>query len=169
MTLECTSTQVHMCTVNLKSEIILLQEDPMIPNRFMISASIILFSFVILSCTFGPKPAPSRSVSMEEMLLEAGFVRNSADTPEKLARIRKEIQRKVIPVQDDEETFYIYADADFCQCLYVGDEPAFRRFEGLMYRRNLERNSCIDDRLRSSQAEPWREFGGLGSFCNDRP
>ena len=105
---------------------------------------------------------------MEGMLLEAGFVRNPADTPEKMARIREEIQRKVIPVQDEEQTYYIYADADFCQCLYVGDEPAFRRFEDLMYRKNLERNSCIDDRLRSTQAEPWREFGGLSGLCGDR-
>jgi hypothetical protein len=106
---------------------------------------------------------------MEWMLLEAGFVRNPADTPDKMARIRKEVQRKVIPVQDEDKTYYIYADADFCECLYVGNESAFRRFEVLMHRENLERNSCIDDRLRSTQLEPWREFGELGGLCGDRP
>ena len=86
-----------------------------------------------------------------------------------MERIQSEVQRKVIPVQEEGQTYYLYADADLCQCLYVGNESAFRRFEELIYMKNLERNSCIDDRLRSTQTEPWREFGELGGLCSDRP
>lgn len=138
-------------------------------TRITMVCLLLLFSLTLISCTFGPKPTPSAAPNLEGMLLDAGFVRNPADTPEKMARIRDEVQRKVVPVEDDGQTYYIYADADFCQCLYVGNEPAFRRFEEMMYRRNLDRNSCIDDRLRSTQSEPWREFGELGSLCSDRP
>lgn len=141
----------------------------MIPNRFMISASIILFSLVILSCTFGPKYTQPGSRNLEGLLLEAGFVRNPADTPEKKARIKGEVQRRVIPVEEGSEVYYIYADADFCSCLYVGDESAFRRFEDLLQMENLQRNSCIDERLRRTQVEPWREFGELGELCRERP
>jgi hypothetical protein len=130
---------------------------------------LLAISLAVLSCTFGPKPAPSGNVSMEGMLLEAGFVKNTADTPEKMARIRDEVQRKVVPVQAEDQTYYIYADADFCQCLYVGKESAFRRFEDLVRMENLKRSSCIDDRLRSNQEEPWRAFGDLGGLCSDRP
>jgi len=132
-------------------------------------ASLLVAALVFLSCTFGPKPVPSGTRNMEVLLLDAGFVRNPADTPEKMERIRSEIQRKVIPVQEEGQTYYLYADADFCVCLYVGNESAFRRFEDLMSRENLERDACIDDRLRSTQDEPWREFGPLGSMCSDRP
>jgi hypothetical protein len=38
----------------------------------------------------------------------------------------------------------------------------------MLRRRDLERNSCIDDRLRSAQTEPWREFGELGQLCRER-
>jgi hypothetical protein len=96
-------------------------------------------------------------------------VRNPADSPEKMERIRSEIQRKVIPVQEEGQTYYLYADADFCRCLYVGNERAFNRFEELIYKRDIQRSSCIDDRLRSVQDEPWREFGRLGELCSDRP
>jgi hypothetical protein len=131
---------------------------------------LLIISLALLSCTFGPKPAPSSGQNIEALLQEAGFVRNPADTPEKMERIRSEVQRKVIPVQEEDgQTYYLYADADFCRCLYAGDEFAFRRFEDLVHRENLERNSCIDDRLRSTQFEPWREFGALGSLCSDRP
>jgi hypothetical protein len=141
----------------------------MTKNRFTIFASLLIVSLFAVSCTFGPKPVVSPSRNIEGLLLDAGFVRNPADTPEKMARIQSEVQRKVIPVQEEGQTYYLYADADFCQCLYVGDERAFNRFEELIYMKNLERNSCIDDRLRSSQAEPWREFGELGGLCSDRP
>ena len=140
----------------------------MIKNRFTIFASLFIVSLFAVSCTFGPKPAVSTSRNIEGLLLDAGFVRNPADTPEKMVRIRSEVQRKVIPVQEKGQTYYLYADADFCQCLYVGDERAFNRFEGLISMRKIERNTCIDNRLRSSQAEPWREFGELGGLCSDR-
>ncbi|MCJ7499421.1 hypothetical protein MUP29_04130 [bacterium] len=136
--------------------------------RFIKTTSLLILSLSLLSCTFGPKPAPSNSLNIEGLLQEAGFVRNPADTPEKMERIRSEVQRKVIPVQEEGQTYYLYADADFCQCLYVGDDSAFSRFEGLINMRKIERNTCIDDRLRSSQAEPWREFGALGGLCSDR-
>jgi len=141
----------------------------MTARRITTIASFLLITLTLISCTFGPKPVVSTSRNIEGLLLDAGFVRNPADTPEKMARIRSEVQRKVIPVQEDGQIYYLYADADFCQCLYVGDESAFGRFEGLMNMERIERNTCIDDRLRSTQAEPWREFGELGSLCSDRP
>ena len=140
----------------------------MTKNRFTIFASLLIVSLFAASCTFGPKPAVPGSRNIEGLLLDAGFVRNPADTPEKMNRIRSEVQRKVIPVQEEGVTYYLYADADSCQCLYVGDEPAFGRFEDLLNRKNIERNSCIDNRLRSTQTEPWREFGALGSLCSGR-
>ena len=141
----------------------------MTTRQFTKICLLLLVSISLLSCTFGPKPTRSTPSNLEGMLLDAGFVSNPADTPEKMARIRSEVQRKVIPVQEDGQIYYLYADADFCQCLYVGDESAFGRFEGLMNMERIERNTCIDDRLRSTQAEPWREFGELGSLCSDRP
>lgn len=130
---------------------------------------LLLLVFLLSSCATGSRPTLSRGPNVEVLLLESGFVRNAADTPEKLVRIQAEVQRKVIPVQDAGQTYYVYADADFCRCLYVGDESAFSRFEELIYQEQIERNSCIDERLRSAQAEPWREFGELGTLCGDRP
>jgi len=141
----------------------------MTTTRFIKIASLLILSIALISCTFGPKPVPSSSRNIEGLLQEAGFVRNPADTPEKMERIRSEVQRKVIPVQEEGQTYYLYADADSCQCLYVGDERAFDRFEELLYLRDIQRSTCIDDRLRSTQVEPWREFGTLGGLCSDRP
>jgi hypothetical protein len=137
--------------------------------RIIKFSSLLILSLALFACATGSEPAVSRGPDIEGMLLEAGFVRNPIDSPEKMERARAEVQRKVIPYQDLEQTYYIYVDVDVCLCLYVGNESAFRRFEELMYMKNLERSTCIDDRMRSVQAEPWREFGELGSLCSDRP
>ncbi|MCK5352264.1 hypothetical protein KAJ77_06785 [bacterium] len=138
-------------------------------TRFIKIASLLLISLALLSCATGSQSAVSIGPNIEVMLLEAGFVRNPIDSPEKMERARAEVQRKVIPYQDLEQIYYIYADVDLCLCLYVGNESAFSRFEELIYLKNIKRNTCIDERMRSVQAEPWREFGELGSLCSDRP
>jgi len=132
------------------------------------SGLLLIVSLLVLSCTSGPEPVVSSGRNIEGLLSEAGFVKNPADSPEKMARIRSETQRKVIPVQEEGEIYYLYADADFCRCLYVGDEDAFNRFEKLLALQNIQRSTCIDDRLRSVQEEPWREFGELSRLCRER-
>ena len=136
--------------------------------RFIKIAFLLILSLSLFSCATGGQPVLSRSGDIERLLSEAGFVRHPADTPEKMDRIMSEVQRKVIPVQEEGQVYYLYADAIFCRCLYVGDESAFHHFERFVNRRNMERSSCIDDRLRSAQTEPWREFGALEELCSDR-
>jgi len=136
--------------------------------RIIKITSLLIFSFTLLSCTSGPEPVVSSGRNIEGLLSEAGFVRNLADSPEKMERIRSEIQRKVIPVQEGRKIYYLYADADFCRCLYVGDEDAFNRFETLLKLQNIKRSTCVDDRLRTVQREPWREFGELSRLCRER-
>ena len=138
-------------------------------RQFTKVSLLLIISLALLSCTFGPKPEPAHGPSIENMLLDAGFVKNPIDTPEKMERAQAEVQRKVIPYQDVEQIYYIYVDVDLCQCLYVGNESAFRRFEESMYQKDIKRSTCIDQRMRSTQAEPWREFGGLDGLCSDRP
>jgi len=127
-------------------------------TRFIKIASLLILSLALLSCATGSQSAVSRGPNIEGMLLEAGFVRNPIDSPEKMERARAEVQRKVIPYQDLEQIYYIYVDVDLCQCVYTGNESAFSRFEELMYLKNVQRNRYIDNRMRSIQDEPWRDL-----------
>ena len=138
-------------------------------SRLAKACFLLIVSLSLLSCATGTQQGVNRGDDMERLLSEAGFVKYPADTPEKLDRLMSEVQRRVIPVQEEEQTYYLYADAIFCRCLYIGDDAALNNFERFIDRRNMERNSCIDDRMRSVQEEPWREFGELGELCGDRP
>jgi hypothetical protein len=73
----------------------------------------------------------------EQLLAAAGFQMKLADTPEKLAHLQTMTQRKVVPHDQDGETRYVYADAEFCRCLYAGDQTAYQRYEKIAVEQNI--------------------------------
>ena len=105
------------------------------------------------------------TVDMEEILSAAGFRRTEADTAEKLRSIGDFPQRILFSQVENDQNYYVYADAQGCRCLYVGDEINYSNFEQIIRQRGAERSQCIDDRLNNSQTEQWRTFGSLESLC----
>ncbi len=67
-------------------------------------------------------------MNTQRMLHAAGFRMKTADTPEKLEMLKKMAQRKIFPYPRDGKMFYLYADAETCRCLYVGDAEAYQKY-----------------------------------------
>jgi hypothetical protein len=65
-----------------------------------------------------------------------GFKWKLADTPEKLKHLESLPQRKIVRQQKEGKSYYIYADAQECKCVYVGDEKAYQEYRKLVYERN---------------------------------
>jgi hypothetical protein len=63
----------------------------------------------------------------------AGFDLKMADTPAKLERIKQLPQLQLAQVQHKGRQVYVFTDAQGCQCLYAGDENAYRRLINLRY------------------------------------
>jgi hypothetical protein len=79
----------------------------------------------------------SEATDTEQLLAAAGFKMKPADTPEKLAHLKSLTQMKVVPHDRDGKMYWVYADADYCKCLYVGDEEAYQRYENLLVKKNI--------------------------------
>lgn len=75
----------------------------------------------------------SKRVEMEKLLTAAGFKKGVADTPEKLAELKKLPQGKVVPMEDRDRLVYIYADAKDCRCAFAGDEEAYEKYRKLIH------------------------------------
>jgi hypothetical protein len=73
----------------------------------------------------------------EQVLTAGGFQIKRADTPEKTAEIREMPQRRLVVSNHGEQPFWMYADAEFCKCLYVGNQSAYQRFQKLSQRRQV--------------------------------
>ena len=70
----------------------------------------------------------NRALQREEMLTQAGFQRKLAETDEQRKQLQQLPARLLVRVPFGSEERYVYGDADYCECLYVGTEAAYDRF-----------------------------------------
>lgn len=99
---------------------------------FMIALCTVFF---LLGCAMmGSK---DKAFNEEKLLVSADFTYKVADTAEKLEKLNRLPQRKLLRhVRQGKETF-IYVDVAACKCVYIGDEAAFQRLRHLEYEKKL--------------------------------
>ena len=93
-----------------------------------------------------------------------------ADTPEKLAVVESLRQRRVLVYPRPEGLDYVWPDARFCRCVYVGDEPRDQTYARLGPEQKLEREreTAAKEREAAAPLTRARQFGwGLG-WCARR-
>ena len=64
----------------------------------------------------------------EQLLGIAGFKKKVAVTPEQIEHLKGLDQKRITKQKNDGESHYIYADAEGCMCMYVGDKKAYKEF-----------------------------------------
>ena len=77
--------------------------------------------------------------SNEQGLVAAGFEMRRADTPEKLAALQALTQRKILVYKRPDRLYFVWPDARFCQCLYLGNEAQYQEYSRLGFEQKLER------------------------------
>jgi len=78
---------------------------------------------------FGDAVAAQEARDMK--LEDVGFVMRPANTPQQLARLRLLPPRTFIARIRDGRRYYIYADPDYCQCVFLGGEMAMQNYRDL--------------------------------------
>jgi len=66
-----------------------------------------------------------------------GFKMKPAVTPERRAHLNTLTQLKVVPHDRNGKVYYVYSDAEFCKCLYAGNQEAYQRYENLAVKQNI--------------------------------
>ena len=75
----------------------------------------------------------------EEGLRAAGFTVRPADTPEKLASLRTMTQRRILVYTRPGRPYYVWPDARFCRCFYIGSEAQYQEYARLGFEQRLAR------------------------------
>jgi len=91
-----------------------------------------------------------------------GFTWRIADTPEKLKQVEALPQRQIVRHEKDGKTYYIYADARDCKCVYIGDEKAYQQYRQYVYEKRSERMEDIaagQTAIMSVDPNFWSIFG----------
>jgi hypothetical protein len=93
------------------------------PTRRAIVAS------ALLVCGLSPALAQQQTIVVPDNLFtQAGFVVKYATTPEKRAMLRSLPPDKLVTRTKDGQLYYVYADAERCNCAYVGTPQAYAAY-----------------------------------------
>ncbi len=103
--------------------------------------SLWLWGAMILWAGCGPNlVATFYQTPPRQLLLEAGFQKRPAVTPQQVAELGALPQRKFIILRKQGRTRYVYADAADCRCLYLGNAQAYQRFKDLLAQKEISYN-----------------------------
>ncbi|MAA99625.1 MAG: hypothetical protein CMN87_00040 [Stappia sp.] len=73
----------------------------------------------------------------ESMLSAAGFRVRVADTPEKVASLKKLPAHKFVMQSKNGTPYFVYADPSVCGCLYYGTEENYQSYKAMVFEQNL--------------------------------
>jgi hypothetical protein len=105
-----------------------------------------------------------QAIETERLLAAAGFQMRFADTPEKLRHLKTLTQRKLTPHQRDDKVYYVYADATSCECLYVGTEKAYQRYQNLALQKEIAEEQRVAAQMNEDAAMDWGMWGPWGPW-----
>jgi hypothetical protein len=64
-------------------------------------------------------------------LEDMGFIMRPANTPAQIERLRLLPARKFVARTKNGSRYYLYADPDYCRCIFVGNELAMKNYRAL--------------------------------------
>ncbi len=106
----------------------------------------------------------NNAIAKEEMLEAAGFQMKQAQTPEQLADVQGLPQRKFVPHTRDGHVMYVYADAVTCQCIYVGTENNYQKYQKMAFEKNITDEQEMTAEENSVTSLNWGSWGPWGPW-----
>ncbi len=125
--------------------------------RTCLRSAVCLVTLLLLpACTYIEKQEASDT---EATLAAAGFVMKPADTPEKMARLKAMPARTIVTRTKDGAPVYLYADPDFCQCLYAGGPDQYARYQRLALEKQIAAERVEAAEMNEDAAMDWGLWG----------
>lgn len=93
-----------------------------------------VWSWVFVCAAVGLAVTGCATQETEDYLSQAGFQKKVALTPTQLAHLESLSQHRLVHHQRNGRSYYVYADASDCRCMYVGDENNYRQYQEIMDR-----------------------------------
>lgn len=91
----------------------------------------------------------------EGQLAAAGFVRQQADTPQKVAKLQALPQNTIVYAQRKRGNVYIYADAAGCNCAFIGNDAAYQQYQQIRAANNIAQMQETTALLNQEAALDW--------------
>jgi hypothetical protein len=97
------------------------------------SALIVVAALLVSACQSTSQSVQSR----ENLLAAAGFTIKPANTPARLAAMKKLPPHKFVQQTNGGNAVWVYADPTICQCVYFGDQTAWSNYRAEVFAQHL--------------------------------
>jgi hypothetical protein len=101
--------------------------------------------------------------TQEQMLAAAGFLEKPADTPTRQARLAAlqpyRLMSQRVAAGGNDSVGYIYADPQFCHCVYVGGPEAYSRYQQLAFQQHLAQEQIAAQEMAADDTFGWGDWG----------
>ena len=99
----------------------------------------------------------------ENQLSAAGFAVRPANTPERQAMLMRLPADKFVKRTHGDSVMYVYADPLVCDCLYVGDQQAFGRYQQYVQAKRIADEQQLTAQLYNDPRWDWNGWGPWGA------
>jgi hypothetical protein len=109
--------------------------------------------------------ATQQSISQqtEQMLVAAGFLEKPANTPKRQARLAAlppyHVLSQRVNAGGKDTVGYVYADPQFCHCVFVGNTEAFQKYQQLAFQAHLVQEQVTAQEMADDNAFGWGDWG----------
>lgn len=94
-----------------------------------------------------------------DMLSAAGFTVRPANTPERQAALQSLPPHQFVQETRGNRIVYLYADPLVCNCLYIGDQEAYGRYQRQALALRISNQRLLAAQLRADAAWNWGMWG----------
>lgn len=108
----------------------------------------------------GCETTKERVAHKEDSLTAAGFTARPANTPKRIAMLKRLPANRFVQKPTGDTVHYVYADPVVCGCLYVGSEQAYAQYVKNEQQQDLANEQMMTAQMYSDPAWDWGAWGG---------
>jgi hypothetical protein len=126
---------------------------------WLASCGLVILCLALMGCaTNGSSMTPQVAApqTREQLLSAAGFKQVFPTTPAQKAKLANMPQKQIFLISQGPKTYYVYADANGCGCLYAGNQRHYQKFQQL-----AADSQMIAEQYAAAQMNDW-DWGGWG-------
>jgi hypothetical protein len=124
-------------------------------NTYVVAGLVISIGLSLAGCQSMPQVVQQK----EDLLSAAGFTPQPANTPQRLAAMKKLPPNKFVQQTSNSQMVYVYADPIVCQCVYFGNQAAYAQYRQMVFQQRL-----ADERqMTAVMAQDSFDFGPWGA------
>ena len=105
-----------------------------------------------------------QTMQTERLLAAAGFQMRLANTPEREAHLKAMTQHELVPHEENGAMRFVYADAKYCKCIYVGTEAAYQRYQKYAMKQQQSDAQLEAAQMNEDAAMNWGMWGPWGPW-----